>query len=94
MDNIRCDKYLTSDFELIFDMDGWNYKKLKGDPTFRNEVQSSQGSWMVHVKSGMLHLKKYGERMLRCGRAISSQFRAVLDADLDGRVCMTCRRQL
>ena len=48
---------------------------------------------MVHVKSGVLRLK-YGERMLRCGRAISSQFRAVLDADLDGRVCMTCRRQL
>ena len=40
---------------------------------------------MVHVKSAMLHLK-YGERLLSCGRAISSQFRDVTDADLDGRV--------
>ena len=68
-------------------------KKLKGDPALRNEVQNSQGRWVVHVKSGMLHLK-YGERMLSCGRAISSQFRSVVDTDLDGRVCLTCRRQL
>ena len=68
-------------------------KKLKVDPALRQEVQSSQGRWVVHAKSGMLHLK-YGERLLSCGRAISSQFRDVADADLDGRVCLSCRRQL
>ena len=68
-------------------------KKLKVDPALRQEVQSSQGRWAVHVKSGMLHLK-YGERLLSCGRAILSQFRDVADADLDGRVCLSRRRQL
>ena len=68
-------------------------KKLKVDPALRQEMLSSQGRWVVHVKSGMLHLK-YGERLLSCGRAISAQFRDVVDADLDGRVCLSCRRQL
>ena len=68
-------------------------KKLKVDSTLRQEVQISRGRWVVHVKSGMLHLR-YGERLLSCGRAISSQFRDVTDADLDGRVCLSCRRQL
>ena len=68
-------------------------KRFKGDPTTRIVVMNSNGNWVTHVKSGMLHLK-YGARMLCCGRALSSQFRDVTDADLDGRICLSCRRQL
>ena len=68
-------------------------KRLKGDPASRAAVRGSQGRWVAHVKSGMLHLK-YGERVLCCGRAVSSQFKEVTDSDLDGRVCLSCRRQI
>ena len=49
--------------------------------------------WVVHFKSKMLHLK-YGDRMLQCGRALTSQFQCAGEGDLDGPICSTCKRHM
>ena len=68
-------------------------KKSKPDPILRQAVQDSQGKWVCHSKSGILHLR-YGDRMLFCGRAILALFREASEADLGNQICSTCRRHM
>ena len=67
-------------------------KKPKVSSVGRKALRSPAG-WVVRLKSRMLHLK-YGDRMLQCGRALSSQFQCAGDGDLDGPICSTCKRHL
>ena len=67
-------------------------KKARISASVRKAIKSPDG-WVVHLKSKMLHLK-YGDRMLQCGRAVSSQFQCAADSDLDGPICSTCKRHL
>ena len=71
-------------------------KKSRGQRPPNAEAQV----WWVHRRSKMLHLVKGQENMsvevqvFECGRSVSDTCRPAEEADAEGHVCSTCRKNM